>query len=64
MVIGLFRIKAGWIDEDSVRVRYPTGKELEIPASQYLAFSHTPPLQDLEWGSEADHEYKSKSDGS
>jgi len=53
MSIGLFRIKNGWGDEDSVRGRYPSGKELEIPASSYSASSHRPPLDELKWSTEA-----------
>jgi hypothetical protein len=49
MAIGLYKIKDGWANEDSVWVRYDDGKQLEIPASQYVADGYEPPIDDLEW---------------
>ena len=50
MTQGLYRTKDGWLNEDSVRVRYTNGNELDVPASQYVAFGFDPPLEDLPWG--------------
>ena len=47
MAVGLSRTKDGWANEDSVRVRYDDGKEIDIPASQYVADGYTPPLDEL-----------------
>jgi hypothetical protein len=47
MAKGIRRIKGGWGDQDSVLVKYPDGAEMEIPASQYLAQGHHPPLDAL-----------------
>ena len=47
MATGLFRTRDGWANEDSVRVRYGDGTELDIPASQYVADGYEPPLDEL-----------------
>ena len=47
MAKGIRRIKGGWGDQDSVLVKYPDGTEMEIPASQYQAQGHHPPLDVL-----------------
>lgn len=47
MAIGLYRTKDGWANEDSVRVQYDDGKELDVPASQYVADGYQPPLDEL-----------------
>lgn len=49
MTQGLYRTKDGWLNEDSVRVRYTNGNELDVPASQYIAFGFNPPLEELPW---------------
>ena len=49
MAMGLCRIKDGWSNEDSVRVRYEDGKEMEMPASQYQAQGYAPSLDQLQW---------------
>ena len=47
MAKGIRRIKNGWGDQDSVLVKYPDGAEMEIPASQYVAQGHHPPIDAL-----------------
>ena len=47
MARGVRRIKGGWGDQDSVLVKYPDGAEMEIPASQYVAQGHLPPIDML-----------------
>ena len=47
MAKGIRRIKNGWGDQDSVLVKYPDGAEMEIPASQYVAQRHHPPIDAL-----------------
>ena len=47
MAKGIRRIKNGWGDQDSVLVKYPNGAEMEIPASQYVAQGHHPPINAL-----------------
>jgi hypothetical protein len=47
MAKGTRRIKDGWGDQDSVVVKYPNGSEMEIPASQYVAQGHKPPICEL-----------------
>lgn len=49
MANGLYRTKNGWANEDSVRVRYDDGKELDVPASQYITDGYDPPLEELPW---------------
>jgi hypothetical protein len=44
---GIRRIKNGWGDQDNVLVKYPDGAEMEIPASQYVAQGHHPPIDAL-----------------
>ena len=44
MTEGICKIKDGWVDEDSVWVRYDDGKKLEIPASQYAQEGYKPAL--------------------
>jgi hypothetical protein len=47
MAKGIRRIKDGWGDQDSVLVKYSDGAEMEIPASQYVAQGHHPPIDAL-----------------
>jgi hypothetical protein len=47
MAKGNRRIKDGCSDQDSVLVKYPDGAEMEIPASQYVAQGHHPPIDAL-----------------
>ena len=37
MAIGLYRETDGWGTEDSARVRFPDGSELDVPRSEYDA---------------------------
>jgi hypothetical protein len=47
MAKGIYKIKGGWGDQDSVLVKYAHGAEMEIPASQYVAQGHNPPIEML-----------------
>jgi hypothetical protein len=47
MTRGLCRMRSGWATEDSVLVEYDDGKQLEVPASQYVANGYEPPIDDL-----------------
>ena len=47
MAKGIRIIKNGWGDQDSVLVKYPDGAEMEIPAGQYVAQGHHPPIDAL-----------------
>jgi hypothetical protein len=47
MVKGIRRIQDGWGDQDSVLVKYPDSVEMEIPARQYVAQGHFPPIDVL-----------------
>jgi hypothetical protein len=47
MAKGIRIIKNGWGDQDSVLVKYPDGAEMEIPAGQYVAQRHHPPIDAL-----------------
>jgi hypothetical protein len=47
MAKGVYRLKGGWGDQDSVLVKYAHGAEMEIPASQYVAQGHKPPIEML-----------------
>ncbi|MEL7189989.1 MAG: hypothetical protein AAGK17_10595 [Pseudomonadota bacterium] len=49
MTRGIFRTRNGWANDDSVCVRYPDGKELEIPRIQYEALINNPPFESLPW---------------
>lgn len=44
---GLYRIVNGWGNQDSVRVKYNDGKELEIPLSTYVANGYSPSAESL-----------------
>jgi hypothetical protein len=47
MATGIRKINNGWGNQDSVLVKYPHGAEMEIPASQYVAQGHHPPIDAL-----------------
>ncbi len=47
MAKGIYKIKGGWGDQDSVMVKYAHGAEMEIPASQYVTQGHRPPIDAL-----------------
>ncbi|WP_165844053.1 hypothetical protein [Phenylobacterium kunshanense] len=47
MAIGLYRETDGWGTEDSARVRFPDGSELDVPRSEYDAACHEPPFDEL-----------------
>jgi hypothetical protein len=47
MAVGLWKEKNGWANQDSVRVRYPDGNEMDISASDYEARCYSPPISDL-----------------
>jgi hypothetical protein len=47
MAKGIRRIKNGWGNQDSVLVKYANGAEMEIPATQYVAQHHIPPIEAL-----------------
>jgi hypothetical protein len=47
MAKGIRRIENGWGNQDSVLVKYPDGTEMEIPARQYVAQGHHPPIETL-----------------
>jgi hypothetical protein len=47
MAKGICKIRGGWGDQDSVLVKYAHGAEMEIPASQYVAQGHYPPIEML-----------------
>jgi hypothetical protein len=47
MAKGIRRIEKGWGNQDSVLVKYPDGAEMEIPARQYVAQGHQPPIEML-----------------
>ncbi len=44
---GLFRETGGWGDEDSARVQYPDGTEMDVPKSQYESKGYEPPFDSL-----------------
>lgn len=48
-VDGSCKIKNGWVNEDSVRVRYSDGRTLEIPATQYKDMGYLPHFDELDW---------------
>jgi hypothetical protein len=47
MVTGICRIRNGWVNQDSVRVRYDNGTTIEISAGYYVASRYKPPLEEL-----------------
>ena len=47
MAKGLYREENGWANQDSVRVQFEDGKELDIPRSLYEAEGYQPPFQSL-----------------
>lgn len=49
MANGIYRTKGGWANEDSVRVRYSDGTELDLPASKYAQDGGSPPIDELPW---------------
>lgn len=49
MAIGLWKEKDGWGNQDSVRVRYDNGAEMDIPAEDYRANGYAPLLEELPW---------------
>ena len=46
---GHYRIKGGFGGENSVCLRYPDGKELEISESQYRDMGFRPLFEQLDW---------------
>ena len=49
---GLYRIHDSWIGlttQDSAMVRYPNGKECEVPEDEYRAQTLQPPFDVLPW---------------
>lgn len=47
MVIGLYRETDGWGNQESARVRYPDGSELDIPRGEYEAGDYEPSFDEL-----------------
>lgn len=47
MAVGICKIPNGWANQDSVKARYPDGREEEMPADHYLAQGYNPPIDDL-----------------
>lgn len=47
MPIGIYKIKSGCGDQDTVLVKYDHGVSMEIPASQYVAQGHRPHIDTL-----------------
>ncbi|MEL7196863.1 MAG: hypothetical protein AAGL10_00970 [Pseudomonadota bacterium] len=54
MTKGISRTKNGWAEDDSVRVRYGDGTEIEIPRIQYVALINNPPFDKLPWQGEVE----------
>lgn len=49
---GHYRIRGGFGLENSVCLRYPDGRELEISESHYRDMGFQPPFEHLEWQAE------------
>ena len=49
MTVGMYRIKDGWGNQDSVRVRYNDGNELELPEDKYIENDYKPHIYDLKY---------------
>lgn len=47
MPLGLYKIRNGWVTQDSAIVRHDDGTELEVPRDQYESQNYNPPLDDL-----------------
>jgi hypothetical protein len=47
MATGLYRETDGWGNDESARVRYPDGSELDVPRHEYEAEYHEPPFDEL-----------------
>lgn len=47
MAKGLYREADGWGTDESARVRYPDGSELDVPRHEYEAEPHEPPFHEL-----------------
>lgn len=53
MALGLYRTKSGWANQDSVRVRYSDGREIDVPEDEYRASDYLPNFDDLPWAEDA-----------
>ncbi|MEO9168657.1 MAG: hypothetical protein ABI230_09665 [Aestuariivirga sp.] len=49
MAVGIWREKDGWANEHSVRVKYPDGKEIDVPEHLYRSSGYKPPFEELPW---------------
>lgn len=47
MAIGLYKETDGWGNQESARVRYPDGSELDVPRDEYEAADHEPSFDEL-----------------
>lgn len=47
MAIGLYREIDAWGNQDSARVRFPDGSELDVSRDEYEAGDHEPPFDEL-----------------
>ncbi len=57
MARGLWKKRLGWGQEDSVRIKYPDGKEVEIALSIYRKRGFLPPPELLPWRDESSVRY-------
>jgi hypothetical protein len=46
---GIYRVRHGWGDEDSVCVRYDDGTHLEMSRQMYRMHDYKPAFDDLPW---------------
>jgi hypothetical protein len=49
---GVYREHKDWSNQDSARVRYDDGKELDIPEDRYRLEEYQPQFDDLPWKGE------------
>jgi len=49
MATGLYKVKNGWANQDSVKVRYSDDSEMDVSAEQYVAQGYKPDLSELKY---------------
>jgi hypothetical protein len=49
MTRGVYREHNGWGNQNSVRVRYDDGEEIDLPEERYRAQGYDPPFDWLPW---------------
>ena len=49
MAIGIYKVKNGWANQDSVSVKYSDGTEMNVSEELYISKGYEPPISELEY---------------